>query len=101
MTQAPAAPTGPDGAGATAPAARVRHLTKTYGTGTSAVRALDGIDLDIAQGQFTAIMGSSGSGKSTLLHVLAGLDSADSGTVHLDGMRRWDSDARTVTDLSG
>jgi putative ABC transport system ATP-binding protein len=64
-------------------AASVRSVTKTYGRGETAVRALDGASLDIHAGQFTAIMGPSGSGKSTLMHVLAGLDGVDSGEVLL------------------
>jgi putative ABC transport system ATP-binding protein len=64
-------------------AARAREVVKTYGRGDAQVRALDGASLDVATGQFTAIMGPSGSGKSTLMHVLAGLDDIDSGTVHL------------------
>ncbi|KSW21321.1 ABC transporter ATP-binding protein [Cellulomonas sp. B6] len=66
-----------------APASRARALTKVYGTGAAAVRALDGVDVDFATGAFTAIMGPSGSGKSTLMHLMAGLDDATSGTVHL------------------
>lgn len=54
---------------------------KVYGEGPTAVRALDGITLDIPGGEFTAIMGASGSGKSTLLHCLAGLDNLTSGHV--------------------
>ncbi len=65
------------------PASRARALTKVYGSGASAVRALDGVDVDFATGAFTAIMGPSGSGKSTLMHLMAGLDDATSGTVHL------------------
>src|SRR3712207_5941798 len=64
-------------------AARARALTKTYGRGEAAVRALDGADLDVAAGEFLAIMGPSGSGKSTLMHALAGLDSVDTGQVLL------------------
>jgi putative ABC transport system ATP-binding protein len=64
-------------------AASVREVTKTYGAGDTAVRALDRASLDIPAGQFTAIMGPSGSGKSTLMHVLAGLDDVDSGQVLL------------------
>jgi putative ABC transport system ATP-binding protein len=64
-----------------APAARVRDLTKVYGKGEAQVRALDGVSVDLAAGEFTAIMGPSGSGKSTLMHCAAGLDAATSGEV--------------------
>jgi putative ABC transport system ATP-binding protein len=64
-------------------AASVHNVTKTYGKGGTAVRALDDASLDIHSGRFTAIMGPSGSGKSTLMHVLAGLDDVDSGQVYL------------------
>ena len=64
-------------------ASSARSLTKVYGRGAAEVRALDGVDVDFAAGAFTAIMGPSGSGKSTLMHLLAGLDSATSGTVRL------------------
>ena len=60
-------------------AARVQHLTKSYGAGDGAVNALDGISVGIRRGQFTAIMGPSGSGKSTLMHIMAGLDSPTEG----------------------
>lgn len=69
--------------GSTEFATRTESLTKSYGTGETRVLALDGVDLGIAKGQFTAIMGPSGSGKSTLLHCLAGLDSPTSGAVYL------------------
>ena len=68
---------------AVAPAARARDLTKVYGEGDTRVVALEGVDLDIAPGSFTAIMGPSGSGKSTLMHCLAGLDSTTSGEVYI------------------
>ena len=75
--------TTPAGRGDTGPAARVVELTKVYGKGETAVRALDGVSLDIARGEFTAIMGPSGSGKSTLMHCAAGLDSVTSGEVYI------------------
>ena len=65
-------------------AVSARSLTKTYGTGSTAVVALRSVDLDIERGRFTAIMGPSGSGKSTLLHLLAGLDTATEGSVRID-----------------
>jgi putative ABC transport system ATP-binding protein len=65
----------------TSVAVHARGLVKTYGTGPAAVKALDGADLDIHTGTFTAIMGPSGSGKSTLMHALAGLDVLDAGQV--------------------
>jgi putative ABC transport system ATP-binding protein len=64
-----------------APAARTVAATKVYGDGPTAVRALDGVDVEFAAGRFTAIMGPSGSGKSTLMHCLAGLDDVTSGSV--------------------
>ena len=60
-------------------AASTHELRKVYGKGEAQVAALDGIDLDIGAGQFTAIMGPSGSGKSTLMHCLAGLDAVSGG----------------------
>jgi putative ABC transport system ATP-binding protein len=61
------------------PAAHAIGLTKTYGKGDAMVRALDGVDVTFARGQFTAVMGPSGSGKSTLMHCMAGLDNPTSG----------------------
>jgi len=60
-------------------------LVKTYGSGNTAVRALDGVSVAFAAGEFTAIMGPSGSGKSTLMHCLAGLDTPASGSVRIGG----------------
>ena len=64
-------------------AARTEGAVKVYGRDGTEVRALDGVDVGLAAGQFTAIMGPSGSGKSTLMHCLAGLDTLTSGTVHI------------------
>ncbi|MEV4625398.1 ABC transporter ATP-binding protein [Micromonospora sp. NPDC049523] len=60
-------------------------LVKVYGSGDTAVRALDGVTVGFGRAEFTAIMGPSGSGKSTLMHCLAGLDSATSGQALLGG----------------
>lgn len=74
-----------DAAPAVSQAAAVRAdgAVKVYGQGETAVRALDGIDVSMSRGHFTAIMGPSGSGKSTLLHCLAGLDQLTEGHVFL------------------
>lgn len=68
-------------------AARAIDAVKTYGEGDTTVRALDHIDVDIARGAFTAVMGPSGSGKSTLVNCLAGLDRLTSGEIELGGQR--------------
>ncbi len=65
---------------------KVRNLHKTYGHGPTAVHALKGIDLDITNGEFVAIMGRSGSGKSTLLHILGLLDKPTSGELYIDNI---------------
>jgi putative ABC transport system ATP-binding protein len=67
----------------TAPAVALRDVRKVHGKGDGAVVALDGINIGLSRGSFTAIMGPSGSGKSTFLHVAAGLDRPTSGTVTL------------------
>jgi putative ABC transport system ATP-binding protein len=67
----------------TTTAASAVDLTKVYGAGEAAVRALDEVDVGFDHGEFTAIMGPSGSGKSTLLHCLAGLDHVTAGRVFL------------------
>lgn len=62
---------------------RAKGLKKYYGKGEALVKALDGVDLEIERGKFTAIIGTSGSGKSTLLHMLGGLDVPSEGSVFI------------------
>jgi putative ABC transport system ATP-binding protein len=64
-----------------APVLSMRSLSKTYGTGETAVRALRQVDLDVRSGEFIVLLGASGSGKSTLLNIIGGLDRATSGEV--------------------
>ena len=63
-----------------------RDLVRRYGSGDTAVDALRGVSVDIAEGRLTAVMGPSGSGKSTLMHILAGLDTPTSGEVTVAGV---------------
>ncbi len=63
----------------------VEHLTRVYGTGDTAVTALDDVSFSVEAGEFIAIIGSSGSGKSTLMHLMGGVDRPTSGTVKLQG----------------
>ncbi|MFF6987025.1 ATP-binding cassette domain-containing protein [Streptomyces sp. NPDC010273] len=79
----PAAEHAPGQAPAGPNAARAHGLTKAYGSGETTVLALDSVDVEIARGRFTAVMGPSGSGKSTLMHCLAGLDTVSAGQVWL------------------
>jgi len=83
----------------TATVARTSGLTKIYGTGDTAVRALDGVDVTSGAGRFTAVMGSSGSGMSTLMHCLAGLDDATSAHVVVDGVELGELSDRELTRL--
>jgi ABC-type lipoprotein export system ATPase subunit len=76
---------------------RVRGLAKTFGEGNAQVRVLDGAELEVARGEFVAVVGKSGSGKSTLLHLLAGLDRPDAGEIEFDGLRLDRLDERGLT----
>ncbi|WP_213805825.1 ABC transporter ATP-binding protein [Granulicella sp. dw_53] len=64
---------------------QVRQLTKTYRVGDVEVHALRGVDLEVAKGEFIAVVGSSGSGKSTLFNILGGLTPATTGSIHIRG----------------
>ncbi|MDT4907699.1 MAG: putative transport system ATP-binding protein, partial [Pseudonocardiales bacterium] len=68
-------------------AVRLRGVRRTFAAELAPVRALRGVDLDIADGEFLAVMGPSGCGKSTLLNIIAGLDMVDDGTVEVAGQR--------------
>ena len=65
----------------------IRNLSKTYQRGPEKVDVLHGIDLDIEQGDFVALMGPSGSGKTTLLNLIGGLDSPTAGQIEVAGQR--------------
>jgi putative ABC transport system ATP-binding protein len=91
-------PTVPPDAGLI-PAARAIALTKVYGKGDAAVRALDGIDLELIRGEFTAVMGPSGSGKSTLMHCMAGLDRPTSGRTFIGELEIGALDDSALTQL--
>ncbi|GHJ42281.1 ABC transporter ATP-binding protein [Streptomyces sp. TS71-3] len=80
-------------------AARVVGAVKVYGTGDTAVRALDGVDAGFTAGRFTAIMGPSGSGKSTLMHCAAGLDTLTSGSAFIGDTELGTLDDRRLTRL--
>ena len=64
---------------------QTNQLTRVYGNGENALRALDRVTMSIERGAFVSVVGSSGSGKSTLLHLLGGIDCPTAGTVTIDG----------------
>src|SRR5579859_4145087 len=66
-------------------AIQLDRVSRHYTLGTTAIRAVDGVSLEIRGGEFVALLGSSGSGKSTLLNLMAGLDRPTSGAIHADG----------------
>jgi putative ABC transport system ATP-binding protein len=67
------------------PLVEVRNVTKHYHKGGETITPLDGVSLDIDAGEFVSLMGASGTGKSTLLNLIAGIDRADEGTIHVAG----------------
>ena len=76
---------------------QVEQLTKIYGKGNAAVRALDGVSFTVERGEFVAVMGASGSGKSTLLHLLGGVDRPTSGRIMLDDVSLYDQNEEELT----
>ncbi|MGI8435038.1 MAG: ABC transporter ATP-binding protein [Nocardioidaceae bacterium] len=88
----------PSASGSTA-AARTIDLRKVYGEGAATVAALDGVSIDFAAGEFTAVMGPSGSGKSTLMHCMAALDSVTSGEVFVGDVALSRLDDKALTRL--
>ena len=82
---------------ATTAVAVARNAVKIYGSGDTAVRALDDVSVEFPAGRFSAIMGPSGSGKSTLMHCMAGLDSLTSGQVLIDGVELGSLKDRELT----
>src|SRR5262245_50580944 len=78
-----------------------QNLTQVYGRGTTAVTALDHVNISIEPGEFVAIMGPSGSGESTLLHLLGGLDTPTEGRVLVDGIDLSTLDDKALTILRG
>jgi len=67
-------------------AVKIRNLHKTYSEGDRTLRVLDGVSLDIRQGEFLSLLGASGSGKSTLLNLLSGIDQPDQGSIVIEGI---------------
>jgi putative ABC transport system ATP-binding protein len=76
-----------------------RDITRRYGEGDTAVDALRGVSLDVAQGKLTAVMGPSGSGKSTLMHILAALDRPTSGSIWIAGTKLGQLNDTEITKL--
>ena len=83
------------------PVLRAQGITRTYHQGDTVIEVLHGVDLELAVGERVAIVGRSGSGKSTLLHVLAGLDTADSGVVYVAGTNMTEASANAKAQLRG
>jgi len=77
----------------------IKNLKKTYEDNSVPVHAVNGVDLSIEEGEFTAIVGPSGSGKTTLLNVVGGLDDATEGTVIIDGVDIRELSSRKLTDF--
>jgi putative ABC transport system ATP-binding protein len=83
------------------PVIDVRDAVKRYGSGDSAIYALDGVNLTITPGEYVAIMGPSGSGKSTLMNIIGALDAMTSGTYFLDGIEISSMDENSLSIVRG
>src|SRR3954447_8229003 len=94
--QVPPASVAPTTSGA---AVRADNITKTYGEGEASVRALCTVNMEVAHGEFVAVMGPSGSGKSTLMHLLAGLDRPSEGSVYIEGDNVTEMKDKELTQL--
>ncbi|KAA1378433.1 ABC transporter ATP-binding protein [Aeromicrobium fastidiosum] len=81
------------------PILSMRQVTRTHGSGETAVHALAGVDLDVSAGELVAVMGPSGSGKSTLLHLAGGLDTPTSGEVMIEGRQLGGMNQRALAAL--
>ncbi len=77
----------------------IKNLKKTYEDNSIAVHAVNGVDLSIGEGEFTAIVGPSGSGKTTLMNIIGGLDEATEGSVIIDGINTLELSTRKLTDF--
>jgi putative ABC transport system ATP-binding protein len=75
----------------------ISHLKKSFGEGENRVEVLRGIDLGLERGEFCVLLGPSGSGKSTLLNIIGGIDSADEGTICIDGEKTADMREKKLT----
>ena len=75
---------------------KIEDLTKTYGEGSTQVKALDRVSFSVEKGEFLAIIGPSGSGKSTLLHIIGGVDRPTSGKVYMDGQDVYAQDEEAL-----
>ena len=75
---------------------KIDHLSKVYGAGENAVRAVDDVSFSVEKGEFLAIIGPSGSGKSTLLHILGGVDRPTSGKVYMNGQDVYAQDEEAL-----
>jgi putative ABC transport system ATP-binding protein len=82
-----------------APAVATRDLQRVFGEGSIAVRALDGVDLEVPSGEFVVILGPSGSGKTTLLNIIGGIDAPTGGTVEVAGIDLAGLDAAGRTEF--
>ena len=81
------------------PTLQAHNLRRVYGSGDSRVEALRGVSLEVAGGEFLAVVGPSGCGKTTLLHLCGGMDQATAGTVAVDGVTLGDLDDEALTGL--